>query len=56
MYIHILPDMYFAPERSEVLKSLEQVVYSWFDLGLQLGLSDGVLHKNNNNNNNVKSL
>jgi len=27
-----------------VLKSLEQVVYGWFDLGLQLGLSDGVLH------------
>ena len=29
---------------SEVLKSLQQVVYGWFDLGLQLGLSDGVLH------------
>ena len=29
---------------SEVLKSLDQVVYRWFDLGLQLGLSDGVLH------------
>ena len=27
-----------------MLKSLEQVVYGWFDLGLQLGLSDGILH------------
>ena len=27
-----------------MLKSLEQVVYDWFELGLQLGLSDGVLH------------
>ena len=37
-------DLYFPLEMSEVLKSLEQVVYGWFDLGLQLGLSDGVLH------------
>jgi len=37
-------DLYFSLEMSEVLKSLEQVVYGWFDLGLQLGLSDGVLH------------
>ena len=42
-FITIL-DLYFPLEMSEVLKSLEQVVYRWFDLGLQLGLSDGVLH------------
>ena len=40
----IILDLYFPLEMSEVLKSLEQVVYGWFDLGLQLGLSDGVLH------------
>ena len=37
-------ELYFPLEMCEVLKSLEQVVYKWFDLGLQLGLSDGVLH------------
>jgi len=41
---HIILDIYFPLDMSEVLKSLEQVVYEWFDLGLQLGLSDGVLH------------
>ena len=41
---HTILDLYFPLEMSEVLKSLDQVVYGWFDLGLQLGLSDGVLH------------
>ena len=36
-------DLYFPLEMSEVLKSLEQVVYKWFDLGLQLGLSASLL-------------
>jgi len=43
-FLHIILELYFPLEMSEVLKSLEQVVYKWFDLGLQLGLSDGVLH------------
>jgi len=43
VYIHILPDMYFAPEISEVLKSLDEVVDGWFRLGLELGLSASLL-------------
>ena len=43
VYIHILPDKYFAPEISEVLKSLDEVVDGWFRLGLELGLSASLL-------------
>ena len=43
VYIFILPDMYFAPEISEVLSSLDEVVDGWFRLGLELGLSASLL-------------
>ena len=44
LHSFIFLDLYFPLDMSEVLMSLDQVVYGWFDLGLQLGLSDGVLH------------
>ena len=43
-FILFFLDLYFPLEMSEVLKSLEQVEHGWFNLGLQLGLSDGVLY------------
>ena len=36
-------DLYFPLEIFEVLKSLEQVVYEWFNLGLELGLLASLL-------------
>ena len=40
---HIILDLYFPLEMSEVLSSLDEVVDGWFRLGLELGLSASLL-------------